>query len=98
METQNAAEMPRYKSHKRVWALKIKEIAPTFTEVTDTREQVQTGAWIFPEESGYAQFHVGQDYITKHAPKVGGYYVVYADGYKSWSPAQAFEEGYTREN
>jgi len=65
METQNAAEMPRYKSHKRVWALKIKEIAPTFTEVTDTREQVQTGAWIFPEESGYAQFHVGQDYITK---------------------------------
>ena len=29
-------------------------------------------------------------------PRVGGYYVVYADGYKSFSPATAFEEGYTK--
>lgn len=27
--------------------------------------------------------------------KVGGYYVVYEDGYESWSPAEAFEKGYT---
>ncbi|MCK9988658.1 MAG: hypothetical protein AzoDbin1_05130 [Azoarcus sp.] len=27
---------------------------------------------------------------------VGGYYVVYEDGYKSFSPAIAFESGYTR--
>ena len=33
---------------------------------------------------------------TKHDPQAGGYYVVYADGYQSFSPAQAFEEGYTR--
>ena len=26
---------------------------------------------------------------------VGGYYVVYEDGYKSFSPAGAFESGYT---
>lgn len=26
----------------------------------------------------------------------GGYYVHYSDGYESWSPAGAFEEGYTR--
>jgi len=26
---------------------------------------------------------------------IGGYYVRYADGYESWSPAEAFEEGYT---
>lgn len=25
-----------------------------------------------------------------------GYYVVYTDGYVSWSPAKAFEEGYTK--
>jgi len=36
--------------------------------------------------------------MYKHKPEVGGYYVVYADGYKSFSPAQAFEEGYTRVN
>ena len=29
-------------------------------------------------------------------PEVGGYYVVHKDGYKSFSPANAFEEGYTR--
>jgi hypothetical protein len=25
-----------------------------------------------------------------------GYYVKYADGYESWSPTKAFEEGYTQ--
>lgn len=32
--------------------------------------------------------------IGKHGPQVGGYYVVYADGYISYSPAAAFEDGY----
>lgn len=27
---------------------------------------------------------------------VGGYYVRYADGFESWSPAKAFEDGYTK--
>jgi hypothetical protein len=34
------------------------------------------------------------DYLIKHQPKVGGYYVEYEDGYASWSPAEAFESGY----
>jgi len=29
-------------------------------------------------------------------PSVGDYIVIYEDGYKSWSPAKAFEDGYTR--
>ena len=33
---------------------------------------------------------------TVAAMKVGGYYVVYEDGYKSFSPAEAFESGYKR--
>jgi len=32
----------------------------------------------------------------EHNPQPGGYFVVYKDGYKSFSPAKAFEEGYTR--
>jgi hypothetical protein len=32
--------------------------------------------------------------LDKHKPEVGGYYVVYKEGYKSFSPAGAFEEGY----
>ena len=103
----NAAEMPRYKSHKHVWALRIKEITtanpPTIAELEEILrgeefhcDEEIVGAMITPEEEGYAAFPVSRRYMLKHTPKVGGYYVVYADGYKSWSPAQAFEEGYTR--
>ena len=38
---------------------------------------------------------VSAAYVAKHSPKGGGYYVRYADGYESWSPADAFEGGYT---
>ena len=78
--------MPRYRSHKEVWALKIKSVE--LDSVTDG------SATITPEEDGYAPFRVDHEYVRKHNPKAGGYYVVYADGYKSWSPAAAFEEGY----
>ena len=54
------------------------------------------GATIMPVEPGYAPFLVDDDYVRKHNPQVGGYYVVYQDGYKSFSPAEAFEDGYTR--
>lgn len=73
-----------------VWALKIKEVrrVPSGNAtVTHT---------IVPEEAGYAPFEVDLDYIGRHSPVAGGYYVVYKDGYKSFSPAGAFEEGYTR--
>lgn len=98
--------MPQYQSHKKVWALKIKEITvanpPTIAELeqllnggaTDSNEEV-VGAFITPEEEGFAAFPVSRTYMLKHNPQVGGYFVQYADGYKSWSPAQAFEEGYT---
>jgi hypothetical protein len=54
------------------------------------------GATITPAEEDYAPFQVSDEYIAKHKPEVGGYFVVYDDGYKSFSPAKAFEEGYTR--
>lgn len=78
-------EMPQYQSHKKVWALKIKrvELRPA------------NGHIIHPEDEGYAPFEVSDEYIQKHNPQAGGYYVVYKDGYQSWSPAEAFESGYT---
>ena len=48
-----------------------------------------------PEEDGFGPFRVGYSYMQKHKPQVGGYYVVYEDGYESYSPAGAFEAGYT---
>lgn len=53
------------------------------------------GATIVPVESGYPPFNVTQGYLEKHRPQPGGYYVLYDDGYQSWSPAEAFENGYT---
>lgn len=80
-----ATEMPKYKCHKKVWALKIKtiELRPA------------NGHLIHPEDVGYAPFEVSDEYVQKHNPQAGGYYVVYEDGYRSFSPAAAFESGYT---
>lgn len=79
-------EMPKYKCYKEVWALKIQSI------VIDGDGSVI----ITPEEDGYAPFVVDFEYMYKHKPQVGGYYVVYKDGYKSFSPAEAFETGYEK--
>jgi hypothetical protein len=38
---------------------------------------------------------VSENYIHKHNPQIGGYYVLYEDGYESFSPADAFESGYS---
>ena len=54
------------------------------------------GAIIVPAEPQFAPFRVDAAYLEKHRPEVGGYYVLYKDGYKSFSPAQAFDEGYSR--
>jgi len=86
METPSGAqmEMPRYKSHKQVWALKIATV----------ELHAANGHIIHPADKGYAPFRVPDEYVQKHNPQPGGYYVVYDDGYKSFSPAKAFEEGY----
>lgn len=85
-----AAELPRYQCHKKVWALKIKDF---FIEGSDG---AVSSVIITPEDARYAPFRVDEEYCNKHSPHVGGYYVVYDDGYKSFSPAEAFEAGYTR--
>lgn len=86
-----SGEMPRYRCHKEVWALKIKEIGYHGDSVRGT-----TGGRITPEDAGYEPFEVDGEYMNRHHPEPGGYYVVYEDGYKSFSPAGAFESGYTR--
>jgi hypothetical protein len=118
MSVAACGELPRYRCHKEVWALKIKEIRaaqyPNFERATCRgcaalgtacgncerckwiAENGNPGYVIVPEDERYARFCVDREYFNKHQPKAGGYYVVYADGYKSFSPAEAFESGYTR--
>lgn len=85
-ETMNVGgEMPRYRCHKEVHALKIKEVIV----------QPANGHMIVPEDPHYAAFQISNEFLEKHDPKAGGYFVVYEDGYQSFSPAEAFESGYT---
>lgn len=79
-------EMPRYECHKKVWALKI----AAFDIETD-------GGTITPADPSYLPFPVDAEWVTRYKSDHDdlGYYVVYDDGYKSWSPSDAFEKGYT---
>ena len=86
-------EMPQYQSHKKVWALKIKDI--TYYRSKPGAETDGSGVLNFIEE-GYDERKVSRDYMRKHKPKVNGYFVVYKDGYESWSPADIFEAGNTK--
>lgn len=88
----DTAEMPKYQSHKKVWALQIESIQ---IDGEGQNRETDGSAIITPVDKRYMPFKVDENYMRKHKPEVGGYYVVYQDGYKSFSPAEAFEEGYT---
>lgn len=92
-------EMPRYKSHKIVHALKIKAIELDAVRAQEESRETDGGAWITPEDAGYARFKVDYQFVKRNlnVPRSdNGYYVVYEDGYASWSPTKAFEDGYTK--
>ena len=66
-----------------------------FEDCRDRRRPARR-VYFQPDEEGYDKVPMSPEYVAKHKPEVGGYYVVYEDGYKSFSPAGAFESGYTR--
>lgn len=73
--------VPEYRSHKVVRAAQVMEIIQGLGIRLGGIQQI----WI-----------PGADYMQKHNPAVGGYVVFYGDGYTSYSPQAAFEDGYTR--
>lgn len=97
-----ATEMPLYKCHKEVRALKIKDVichaspdADVSIEEFSKTEDFQGGHLLFDDER-YIAKPFSAEWFRKHNPKKGGYLVVYKDGYESYSPAEAFEDGYSR--
>lgn len=80
-------ELPKYKCHKEVWALKIASI---FWPGLDGSAELTFS------EPGHEPKSVDADWVHKHKPKVGGFWVLYRDGYSSFSPSEAFDEGYSR--
>lgn len=90
-------EMPKYKCIKDVWALKIKSIVFDSDLASETGRETNGTATFTPEDERYAPIELSAEFVHKHNPVAGGYYVVYKDGYKSFSPASAFEDGYIME-
>ena len=86
-------EMPLYKCHKQVRALYIKSVQPRYEQ--NNRTKPCTAVHIAFEEPGFEAILETGAFFEKHSPRAGDVYVVYPGGYKSVSPAKAFEEGYT---
>lgn len=86
----NIIEIPRYQSHKQVQALKIK------LAIMNPR-----GVELHFENERFCPIQMPVEFARKHTDGqgvqalAGGYVVWYEDGYTSWSPAEAFEGGYT---
>jgi hypothetical protein len=88
MSDEAKVQMPRYVSHKTVHALELKE--PPLRDM-------ETGNWVLQfADAGCASVLAPDEMFSRYKPVVGDFYVVYADGYKSFSPRKAFLEGYTR--
>lgn len=87
-------ELPRYQCHKVVHAAKIEALHPVATS-----PGAMPSAWILwltlPDAPTVGVTVQGAWY-GKHQPCIGGYYVQYDGGYASYSPADVFEDGYTR--
>lgn len=86
--------IPKYRSHKVVCAVKIGSV---------DLEGHPDGAWcvIIPhadEDPSIQEIHVEGEWLDRYKPAGGdkGYWVKYEDGYESWSPSAAFENGYSR--
>jgi hypothetical protein len=90
--------LPRWRCHKVVGACKIKSIStgPDSCMITAEEEHVGTfpapPGWLTRALSSLVSDIKGESSVNE---LFGGYFVQYDDGYCSWSPAEAFEDGYT---
>lgn len=90
--------LPKWKSHKIVSADRIIEVRDV--GVAHRAHQNDSGQrWVLAcgeviEVSHQLLNRLPDGYAHKEA--LGGYYIRYADGFESWSPPAAFENGYDR--
>lgn len=82
--------MPQYQSHKKVWALKIAAVIQVGESTTTDESPIVEVQ--FENEAFAAQ---RCNLRGKPTPERGWYLVQYEDGYISFSPGKAFEDGNT---
>lgn len=87
----NVDALARWESHKIVRAGKILSLSQP--------GQIDAAHWVIQVKNATDQateFKVKPEVFARGIPEPGSYFVVYEDGYQSWSPAAAFEKGYAR--
>jgi len=84
------AEMPKYRCFKEVWALKIESVLELGTDTT-----TEEGLIVLVTFEGKIFSPRKFNLRGKPTPDIGWYFIQYADGYTSFSPEKAFEEGYS---
>lgn len=86
-------QIPVYVSHKEVHALKISRVQ--FVGFSgNVEDPYQSTSVIMHFEEG-EEFSRQASTENRPKPEVGWYFVIYADGYHSFSPAKIFEAGHT---
>ena len=96
--------LPRWRCHKTVHAVKLRAVDVITEEASDVITEANdapttTRIRLTPANSEHAAFDVPVEWWTRSYNGNTldcGYYVLFEDGYESWSPSKAFEEGYTR--
>ena len=81
------ADWPSYRCHRFVQALKIAEVN------VDAASQV----WLVPDDRAYGEFRVDGEFVVKHKPAPGGYFVRFDHSHESWASEDLFENGFTEE-
>ncbi|MEL7628750.1 hypothetical protein AAGW04_07060 [Pectobacterium aroidearum] len=76
----NVNDLPKWKCHKIVSAARIDGYTTTTLSLA--------------VNDAIVEVYVGTDWMLRHRPEPGGYFVVYSDGYQSYSPPESFQAGY----
>lgn len=87
-----APVLRKYRSHKLVDAAPILAWFDP-NAITAQGPNVTVGS----NPDNVETINVPKDFFARGAPTIGDYLVRYEDGYLSWSPKKAFEDGYTLE-
>jgi hypothetical protein len=83
-------ELPLYACHKKVRALEIRAIGHYAPDAAGKLRRE-----IHFKDAGFPSIWVEGELFTRYVPLPGDFYVVYEDGYTSFSPRKAFMEGYS---
>lgn len=84
--------LPRWQSHKQVYADKITSVCI----IAGANGEDRVEHWELEGGGVIRALGVLRSRVPADVVPVGGYYVRYDDGWESWSPAKPFEEGYAR--